>query len=531
MYGVAPKASLYALKVFPSTSGSAPSSRIAAAMDRAITLKKNFLSGVPSAPVSGTGTEDDPFVYDSLDIKVVNLSLGGLTLVAGRDLEDQLVQQMMDAGITVAISAGNAGPAGLTTGSPSTSLASISAAAASTPAHERIVVALSYGDVALGALFRPSPGIQTALFSSRGPTADGRTGVSVTTAGDYNFVQSANGDLSFVSGTSFAAPTVAGAAALLRSGVPSATAAQVRNAIIASANPHVLGDGSTRFDQGAGFLDVDAALKLLKKGRVSGAIPSSSFSDSVEENIEELGLHTRELSPGDSFQDTTGLLLPGQRKEYALGVDRDVGSLRFDFLGIRAELPADQQNQVFGDDVIAQVQSAKTSTDDVQYFNFLAGPDSATIGNLDTGIVRLTFLGDWTNAGRAGSSFRVTALPKAGRPSFSSTGTIADGAWIGIPVTIPAGATKARFELAWKGDWGHFPTNDIDLYVVDPSGGQSSDGATLNSPERATITDPAPGEYWVYVNGYTIFGSMDGDHEAGDRAAKTDRYTLRVYVE
>lgn len=531
MVGVAPEASLYALKVFRSTGGGASTSWITAAMDRAITLKKNFLAGVPSTPVSGTGTEDDPFVYDSLNIQVVNMSLGGPTLIAGRDLEDQLVQQMVDTGITVATSAGNAGPAGLTTGSPSTSLASISAAAASTPAHERILQSLASGNLALGKLFRPSDAIQTALFSSRGPTADGRTGVSVITAGDYNFCQGANGGLSFVSGTSFAAPTVAGAAALLQYGAPKASAAQIRNAIIASANPHVLGDDSTRFDQGAGFLDVEAALKLLKKGHVSDHLPSNEFSDSVAENIAEVGLRTRELSPGHVFQDNTGLLLPGERKEYYLEVDKEVGSLRLDVLGISAELPAEQQNQLWGDDVIVQVQSAKTSTDDVRYFTFAKGAESAVIDNLDTGIVRLTFLGDWTNAGRTSAGLRVTALPKAGKLFFKSSGTIADGEWIAIPVSIPAGVASARFELSWKGDWGHYPTNDIDMVVVAPDGTENWNGATLNSPERATFATPAPGVYTVMVNGYTVFGPLSDDRDSNPRGAKTDRYNLRVLVE
>lgn len=536
MTGVAPGAKLYALKVFRSAGGSSPTSWILAAMDRALTQKKNFLAGIPSVPVSGTGAEDDPFVYDSLDIQVVNMSLGGGTVIAGRDLEDQLLSQMVAAGMTVAASAGNAGPSGLTTGSPSTSLASVSSAAASTPAHERIVRSLAASGSSVcrpnrGILFRPSDAIQTALFSSRGPTADGRVGVSVSTAGDFNFAQGADGYLYFVSGTSFAAPTVAGAAALLRKGVPGATAAQVRNALIAGANPNVLGDGSTSFDQGAGFLDVAASLDLLKKGRVSGAIRGNRFEDEVEENIERVGLHTRELSPGHSFRAQTGMLLPGERREYYVEVDRDVGSLRIDVLGVAPELPPASQNQLFGDDLIVQFQNAKTSTDDVPYFNFVAGPDSATIGNLDTGIARLTFVGDWTNAGRASGVVQVTALPRAGAPTLATSGVIADGDWVAVPVTIPDGTVSARFEVSWKGDWGHYPTNDIDLYVVDPAGKANLDGATFNSPERATLVKPKAGDYTVLINGYTVFGPMDGDDEGGPRGAKTDRYTLRVFLE
>jgi len=251
----------------------------------------------------------------------------------------------------------------------------------------------------------------------------------------------------------------------------------------------------------------------------------------VAENIAHAGLRTRTLSPGDAFHDSTGLLLPGERKEYYLEVDKDVGSLQLEVLGIRAELPIEQQNQLWGDDVIVQVQNAKTSTDDVPYFTFAKGAVSALIDNLDTGIVRLTFLGDWTNAGRTTASLRVTALPKAGKRFFKSSGTIADGEWTAIPVTIPAGVTSARFELSWKGNWGHYPTNDIDMMVVAPDGTENWDGATLNSPERATFATPAPGVYTVYVNGYTVFGPLSGDHDTGPRGAKTDHYDLRVFVE
>src|SRR4029077_207448 len=55
MIGTAPAASIYALKVFPSPGGGAPESRIIAAMDRAITLRKNFNNGVSTAPIPGTG--------------------------------------------------------------------------------------------------------------------------------------------------------------------------------------------------------------------------------------------------------------------------------------------------------------------------------------------------------------------------------------------------------------------------------------------------------------------------------------------
>jgi len=76
-----------------------------------------------------------------------------------------------------------------------------------------------------------------------------------------------------------------------------------------------------------------------------------------------------------------------------------------------------------------------------------------------------------------------------------------------------------------------YPTNDLDMYVVDPAGAENANGAQINSPERATLVSPAPGEYAVRVNGFTVFGPLGDDHESGSRASKTDRFTLRVYLE
>jgi subtilisin family serine protease len=548
--GVAPGARIYALKVFPSTGGGAPSSRILAAMDRALTMKKNFLAGMPSAPVSGSGTENDPYVYDSLDIQVVNLSLGGPTGIAGRDIEDLLLAQLVAANVAVATSAGNDGPSGLTTGSPATSLATLSSAAASTPTHERIVASLFYFTQFTGTpgcstsfarAWRPSEHIQTATFSSRGPTADGRAGVSLTTAGDWNIAQAASGAVNFVSGTSFSAPTVAGAAALLRKAFPRASAAQIRNALVAGANPGVLGDGSTIFDQGRGYLDVARSADLLARGAINGRTAGNEFSDEVADNIAQAGLRPRALEAGEAFHVRTGNLRPGERKEYYLQVDREVASVRIDVQAVTPALPPAGQNQLFGDDAILAVHQAKTSStgdssDPASYpvYGFVNGPVSVSVGDLDAGILRLTVIGDWTNAGKVSAELTATALPKRGRPEIRTGGLVSDGEWLAIPVAIPAGTASAAFDLAWKGDWSAYPTNDIDFYLLDPAGNLVTDaagnvpGATLNSPERQTVAAPAAGTWTVLVNGYTINGKLSGDDEDHDRSRKVDEYRLRV---
>ena len=94
--GQAPAAQFYALKVFAAAGGGAPESRILQAMDRAIQLK----------------TTTQP------NMRVVNMSLGGSTLFAGHDIEDELATSMAASGISLVASAGNEGPSGLTGGSP-----------------------------------------------------------------------------------------------------------------------------------------------------------------------------------------------------------------------------------------------------------------------------------------------------------------------------------------------------------------------------------------------------------------------------
>jgi hypothetical protein len=321
---------------------------------------------------------------------------------------------------------------------------------------------------------------------------------------------------------------VAGAAALLRSGAPRATGAQIRNAVVAGANPRLLGDHPTAFDQGAGFLDVSRSLELLREGRVSGAISSVRGEDVVAHNLEEMGLKVRKLEGGESFSTRTGALVPGERSEIYVETGRDVAALRID-VAASALLPPAQQNQIWGDDVVVAVHSAKTSSigeGDYRAFEVVAGTTSFTVTDLDTGVTRVTPLGDWTNAGSVRADIRVTAVP-ARRPTISTHGVVGDGGWVAIPVSIPPGTARASFELGWKRDWGHTPTNDIDLYVVDPAGyAVDLSGATLNAPERTVVDAPVAGDYTVLVNGYFVFG----DRRGGSTPA-TDEYRLNVYLE
>jgi hypothetical protein len=188
MIGVAPASKIYALKVFPSTGGGAPSSRVVAAMDRAITLRRNFNNGMPSVAVSGDGSENNPFVFNSLKIYVVNMSLGGATFFAGRELDELLTIKMLEVGIAPAISAGNDGFGAMTAAGPGDGVGALGVAAANEVAHERVLRDVQSG-VGTGVLYRPTTHTQTAFFSSRGPTADGRFKPDIIANGFATFAQ------------------------------------------------------------------------------------------------------------------------------------------------------------------------------------------------------------------------------------------------------------------------------------------------------------------------------------------------------
>lgn len=576
MIGTAPAAKVYALKVFSSRGGGAPSSWIIAAMDRAVTLRRNFNSGMPSVPVSGTGTEDDPFVYNSLNIQVVNMSLGGPTLFAGHSVEEEMTEALRDAGIFVAVAAGNGGFGAMTVESPGSGFGALRVAAANTPVHERVLRDNQLGFGA-GVLYRPSDEIQTAYFSSRGPIADGRTGPQIIANGFASYTNafaaltSAGAPVScgattavagsclsrilFVSGTSFSTPTVAGAAALLRGWIPEAGPGAVRKALIRSANVSVLGDDSTGFDRGAGFLDVHEALHTLAafvndgndcedelaEAQQSGINSSCSGHDrrhreddpdevgaggaSVIQNVRDAGLSIARFTDG-SFSAHLRDLKPGEVKNFFIPVTN-----RTDRLTVRLTeiTPQGPQNTLFGDDLLVMGLDAPTSAAVHRIGTggvFVAADTTFVIDNPQTGLFRLAVQGDWTNGGLISATVIVErTVNSLGEPTAS--GRIAQDDVITVPVDIPAGVSQAVFELFWQQNWGRYPTNDLDMLIVQPNGtlllsGGVPPGATLNSPERATVTNPVAGRWLVVIDGFTVW-----DTNRGPRSG-TDRFVLRV---
>jgi serine protease AprX len=224
---------------------------------------------------------------DAYGIRVLNLSLGHPIYEAAEvDPLVQAVERLWDAGVVVVCAAGNAGRSGNGT--------------ISSPCNSRKVITV-------GALNerKTFDGLDDMIttYSSRGPTrinliakpdilAPGNKIVSARAAGSYldrllaGRQIAADAGLPAVqehlemSGTSMAAPFVAGAAALMVQQDPTLNPGTVKARLMLSAKKVALGDP---FATGAGLLDVLAALRAT--GRVADAPSPRVFPDEVAGTI------------------------------------------------------------------------------------------------------------------------------------------------------------------------------------------------------------------------------------------------------
>lgn len=179
-------------------------------------------------------------------VQVINLSLGGSGSSDGTDALSMTCNAAMARGVVVCVAAGNAGPSSRTIGSPG--------AAADV--------------ITVGATDRVD-GI--ARFSSRGPTADGRTKPDICFPGTDIVAARAAGtsmgrplsdQYTAASGTSMATPHASGLAALLLHSKPGATPQEVKKALMDT----TLNLGQDANAQGAGRAQAEQAYNAIKSG-------------------------------------------------------------------------------------------------------------------------------------------------------------------------------------------------------------------------------------------------------------------------
>lgn len=509
MYGTAPAAKIFPLKVFPTTGAGSPSSRIIAAMEAAIDLRVAYDSGDTT---------------NGVNIRVANMSLGGPTGIAGRGLEDEEADAMLAHDIVLAVAAGNDGFSNMTISEPGTSFSALTVGAASNPANWRMALGTFYtpcgtysNTTVKGCVetYYPDNSLQMADFSSRGPTHDGRIKPDVVANGSFNFVKGSGPSGSYYgvgSGTSFATPLVTGLAAALRQAVPAATARQIRNAIIASANPNMI-PTATVFHQGAGFVDATAALALLQGGGVPDTVQTDfPYTRSVVSNLTNAG-----LAVSNGFQSLAFTARPGELGEVTYNVDKNTDQL---FVRIHNITPAASQNGFFGDDVFLRIQSSFVEGKDYRVEDFLTGDMTYTFDKPMQGLWRITPSGDYTNVSPIGFTVDVwTSNDPA--PQQSAKNKIADGEWQALTFTVKPGTQALDVLASWINQYDSYPVNDLDFYLVAPDGTTLySNCATGNAPERCSVANPAAGTWQVMVNGFAVNSlTTPGGREV---------YTLRI---
>lgn len=153
---------------------------------------------------------------DLYNIRVLNMSLGSASPSDGTDALSLAVNGAVEAGIVAVVAAGNIGPENFTIGSPGAAEQALTVCAMRDPGED---------------------GWSLAPFSSRGPTLDGRIKPDLCAPGVRISAPRANSADRYVtySGTSMAAPFVAGVAALMVAANPYLTADEVKNLLISTA--------------------------------------------------------------------------------------------------------------------------------------------------------------------------------------------------------------------------------------------------------------------------------------------------------
>ncbi len=206
---------------------------------------------------------------DEYGIRVLNISIGGSP--SGPVAEDpmaQAVEAAWDAGIVVVCAAGNEGEFGLGgVLSPANDPAVIAVGAADTrqtadPSDDSVCAYSSMGPTLYDEFAKPdivAPGNRVVSLRERASYIDRVYPENLIPVSAYAPDAPANVKSDYVklSGSSTAAPIVAGAAALMIGEDPGLTPDDVKLRLMRSADPLA---GAPEYQQGAGMLDIDGAL-------------------------------------------------------------------------------------------------------------------------------------------------------------------------------------------------------------------------------------------------------------------------------
>lgn len=505
LLGTAPAADLYAVKVFPHTGAGAPTSTIIAGIEHAIGLKVN----------------------GEYDVDVINMSLGGANLFDGRDLEDQVVDYATSVGITMVVAASNDGPSSMTIASPGTANTSITTGAVAHPVNTRFFWDYNYGAVGIGSYLFVDDNPQIAYFSSRGPTVDGRDKPTASAVGVFvlsAFTGSPTA-LGFASGTSMATPGMAGVVALLNTygETVGASPYDYKQAVLAGS--HFL-DGFADFEQGAGFIDAEAAMMALMADSSLGDVEPTLKNGYSANIVHPAGEKLSKVNggKGETFQITD--LAPGYVEHFYLDLHPNAEAIIVEFSDVDYGYDPLGMNSFE-----VHLTSAITSSDSTYYFasvnvwgdaTFVVEPMNSQVSGVVGGVnafdlplmpgyVRLTIENDWTSFDDISGTVTVKVITgnNSEKADESYSGKVNTGESYGF-FPVGFGPNGVDLQLSWEHDWSKYPTSDLDMVVAwfDTDGNLTYvyDGATLNSPEFVSIDSTEIGAVYVLIDGYDTNG-------------------------
>jgi subtilisin family serine protease len=507
VYGQAPNAQVYPVKVFETDGGGSPISVILDGLDHLLTLKSENL----------------------LDIDVVNLSFGGPTWYDGRDILDTFLAKFREQNILVVAAAGNGGPLPNSIASPATSVDSIAVgaldyAASSRAFYEYLGLIWEFGP-GQGMVMRPTGEIRVANMSSRGPMSDGRFGPDISAPGMWSFQFGPINEPRWDSGTSYSAAVVSGTAALLNAyyekehGQDTPWLA-LRNSILLGADFDIVGERWQDINAvGYGALDAEAAMQIFKTGATqlnypikTGRLRADILGNPMSGDRQVFESGTVSLNPGESY-------------DLVFEIASATSKVNIQVYDITT--PDNFTYAFWPNSLKVQIQSAKRTefplpidqywdphlsenefTIEIQDGLWTMAGTPVTYQPMEPGLMKASLIGDFANESPISFKMRVTrekdSPPKPDRPI--AMGTLNMGDTFNLPVEIPDGVNQVTFDLVWNRDWRKFPTSDLDLLVFDPAGNLVSlDGATGNTPERAVIIDPVPGTWTICIEAIEVY--------------------------
>ncbi|MDE3194230.1 MAG: S8 family peptidase, partial [Chloroflexota bacterium] len=216
------------------------------------------------------------------NIKVVNMSLGATPSSSYKqDPLDTAVEVLNFSGLTVVVAAGNCGPAASTITSPADdpfiiTVGAVDDAGTAATADDSIATFSARGRTAYDALLKPdvsAPGRKMISLRSPGSTLDTLYPEREITAPGATTPQ-----YFLMSGTSMAAPVVAGTVALMLERNSTLTPAMIKKRLKSSASPI---SGFSATDEGAGRIDVARTVGSIStdKEYSSGRVTDSFAKD------------------------------------------------------------------------------------------------------------------------------------------------------------------------------------------------------------------------------------------------------------